>query len=44
VLASPVPGSTASVLAKLLSTARTDALNASVDVADRGAGLVSAPS
>jgi subtilisin family serine protease len=43
VLASPVPGTTAAVLARLLATARTDPLAPGVEVADRGMGIVTAP-
>jgi subtilisin family serine protease len=43
VLGSPVPASTAVVVAKLLATAATDGFAAGTDVVDRGVGLVQAP-
>lgn len=43
VLDSPVPASTAAVLARLLASASTAALDPGADVADRGMGLVQAP-
>jgi subtilisin family serine protease len=43
VLASPIPATTTTVLAKLLATARPGVFAADTDVADRGAGLVTAP-
>ena len=43
VLASPIPPSTAAVVAKLLARAQTDVFAAGVDVADRGVGLAAAP-
>jgi subtilisin family serine protease len=39
----PVPRTAGTVLARLLSGARTGVFSAGVDVADRGAGLVTAP-
>ncbi|TRW47393.1 S8 family peptidase [Georgenia yuyongxinii] len=43
VLASPLPPTAGTVTARLLAHARTDAIAAGVDVADRGVGLVRAP-
>jgi subtilisin family serine protease len=43
VMALPMPSTTTNVTAKLLASATTDGLHASVDVADRGIGLVRAP-
>ena len=43
VMDSALPQTTAVVTAKLLSKARTDVLQPSVDVADRGVGIVAAP-
>jgi subtilisin family serine protease len=43
VLASPIPPSTAAVVAKLLARAQTNVFAAGVDVADRGVGLAAAP-
>jgi subtilisin family serine protease len=43
VRSSPIPATAQAVVAKLLAHARNDVFAASVDVADRGAGLVMAP-
>ena len=43
VIASPLPANAGTVTARLLANADTTALAASVDVADRGVGLVRAP-
>ena len=43
VLTSPVPATARTVTAKLLSTARLDALAPGIDIADRGVGLATAP-
>ncbi len=43
ILASPLPANTAAVTAKLLANAAADGFASSVDVADRGLGLVRAP-
>lgn len=43
VLASPLPGTTATVTARLLANADTTAIASDVDIADRGVGIVRAP-
>ena len=43
ILASPLPANTAAVTAKLLANAAADGFASTVDVADRGLGLVRAP-
>jgi subtilisin family serine protease len=43
VQASPIPANARTVVAKLLASARTAPLDAAVDIADRGVGIVTAP-